>query len=73
MTQKLLFYIFIPIRSYIPRYHGDMDIPKGKTIEDAQQKEAERYLPSSVRTLRSRWKPGMNFGAFSDATFASFY
>merc|ERR1712165_172015 len=29
-----------------PEYHGDMDIPKGKTIEDAQQKEAERYLPS---------------------------
>lgn len=55
------------------RYYGDMEIPTGKSIEDAQGKESETHLPSTVRTLKSRWKPGMNFGEFSNATFAAFY
>lgn len=56
-----------------PEYHGDMCIPAGKTVEDTQRIDAEKHLPSSVKTLRSRWKPGMNFGEFSDATFAAFH
>uniref|UniRef100_A0A6U3SML8 Non-haem dioxygenase N-terminal domain-containing protein n=3 Tax=Ditylum brightwellii TaxID=49249 RepID=A0A6U3SML8_9STRA len=56
-----------------PEYHGDMNIPEGKTVQDTQRKDAEQFLPPSVRTLRSRWKYGMNFGEFSDATFAAFY
>lgn len=55
------------------RFYGDMDIPKGKGIEDAQCKESETHLPSTVKTLRSRWRPGMSFGEFSNATFAAFY
>ena len=50
-----------------------MSIPEGKSMEDAQWKESENHLPSTVRTLRSRWKQGMNFGEFSNATFAAFY
>jgi len=50
-----------------------MNIPKGKGIEDAQCKESETHLPSTVKTLRSRWRPGMSFGEFSNATFAAFY
>ena len=50
-----------------------MNIPVGKTIEDAQGKESESHLPATVKTLRSRWKQGMNFGEFSNATFAAFY
>lgn len=56
-----------------PEYHGDMRIPEGKTMEDTQLIDKEKHLPSSVRTLRSRWKPGMNFGEFSNATFAAFH
>mmetsp|Transcript_7459 Transcript_7459/g.10587 ORF Transcript_7459/g.10587 Transcript_7459/m.10587 type:complete len:400 (+) Transcript_7459:91-1290(+) len=57
-----------------PDFFGDMDIHvAGKTVEDTQRREAEKHLPATVRTLRSRWKPGMNFGEFSNATFAAFY
>lgn len=57
-----------------PEYSGDMDIHvKGRTVENTQRREAEEHLPKSVRTLRSRWDHGMNFGEFSNATFAAFY
>ncbi len=54
-----------------PEYFGVMDLPDGKTVHDVQ--DTSIVLPSSVRTLSSRWKPGMNFGEFSDATFRAFY
>lgn len=63
---KLSFHLF-------HRFHGDMNIPEGKSIDDAQGRESESHLPPTVKTLRSRWKPGMNFGEFSNATFAVFY
>lgn len=54
-----------------PEYHGDMTLPLDKTVEDIQ--DASITLPSSVKTLSSRWKKGMNFGEFSAATFSAFY
>ena len=54
-----------------PEYFGAMDLPVGKTVDDVQ--DSSIALPSSVKTLSSRWKPGMNFGEFSDATFRAFY
>lgn len=56
-----------------PEYHGDMNLPPGRTLEQTQRKESERHLPPSVRTLRDRWKEGMNFGEFSDATLKAFH
>ena len=56
-----------------PEYHSSMALPDGRTLEDTQCARAEEWLPRSVRTLRSRWKPGMNFGEFSEATFAAFH
>eukprot|EP00569_Conticribra_weissflogii_P005600 CAMPEP_0171348544 /NCGR_PEP_ID=MMETSP0878-20121228/31168_1 /TAXON_ID=67004 /ORGANISM="Thalassiosira weissflogii, Strain CCMP1336" /LENGTH=413 /DNA_ID=CAMNT_0011852923 /DNA_START=29 /DNA_END=1270 /DNA_ORIENTATION=+ len=56
-----------------PEYHSSMNLPDGRTVEDTQCIEAEKWLPGSVQTLRSRWKPGMNFGEFSDATFSAFH
>eukprot|EP00956_Cyclotella_meneghiniana_P000036 scaffold83_cov57-Cyclotella_meneghiniana.AAC.2 len=56
-----------------PEYHTNMDLPEGRTVEDTQCAEAEKWLPPNVRTLRSRWRPGMNFGEFSNATFAAFH
>mmetsp|Transcript_6633 Transcript_6633/g.18526 ORF Transcript_6633/g.18526 Transcript_6633/m.18526 type:complete len:251 (-) Transcript_6633:69-821(-) len=56
-----------------PEYHGDMDLPEGRSLEQTQRKETEQHLPSSVRVLRSRWKKGMNFGEFSEATFKAFH
>lgn len=56
-----------------PEFSGDMSLPEGRTVEDVQSGEAVKFLPSSVKTLASRWQPGMNFGEFSDATFNTFY
>ena len=56
-----------------PEYHSSMNLPPGRTVDDTQCVEAERSLPKSVRTLRLRWKLGMNFGEFSAATFAAFH
>ena len=56
-----------------PEYHSKLELPVGRSLEDTQCIEAEKHLPRSVRTLRSRWKMGMNFGQFSDATFAAFH
>lgn len=42
-------------------------------MEDAQKLDAEKWFPKNVRTLKSRWKPGMNFGQFTEATYAAFY
>lgn len=54
-----------------PECDGDMDLPPSKTLRDVQ--DASIALPTGVRTLSQRWKPGMNFGDFSIATFAAFY
>ncbi len=64
---------FIFFLSIYERYCGDMIIPDGKCIEDAQNRDAEQHLPRTVRNLRSRWSPGMNFGEFSQKTFEAFY
>ena len=56
-----------------PEYHSSMALPAGRTLEDTQCAGAEEWLPRSVRTLRSRWRAGMNFGEFSEATFAAFH
>ena len=64
---------YVLIRYKLCRYHTNMDLPEGRTVEDTQCAEAETWLPPNVRTLRSRWRPGMNFGEFSNATFAAFH
>ncbi|KAL7499497.1 hypothetical protein ACHAWT_007778 [Skeletonema menzelii] len=56
-----------------PEYHSPMNLPAGRSVSDTQCEKAEKSLPKTVRTLRSRWKLGMNFGEFSDATFAAFH
>ncbi|GMH49389.1 hypothetical protein TrRE_jg6139 [Triparma retinervis] len=56
-----------------PEFDGDMDVPEGVGVEQVQDSEAAKHLPSSVRTLASRWQKGQDFGQFSDATFSAFY
>lgn len=56
-----------------PEYHSTMSLPAGRTLSNTQCIEDERYLPISVKTLQSRWKLGMTFGEFSNATFAAFH
>ncbi len=55
-----------------PEFHTHMNLPVGRTLEDTQCIDAEKYLPKNAHTLRSRWKLGMNFGQFSNATYAAF-
>lgn len=57
-----------------PEFHLDMNLPEGKSIQDAQNEEkAQLFLPKGVRTLSSRFEVGMNFGEFSEATFQAFH
>ena len=56
-----------------PEIHRAMNLLIGRTLEDMQCVKDERRLPSSVRTLRSRWKLGMTFGEFSNAAFLAFH
>ena len=56
-----------------PEHDGPMPLPPGRTVADVQSGEAVKFLPKGCRTLGSRWKEGMDFGQFSEATFASFY
>ena len=56
-----------------PEQFGDMALPTGRSVEDVQSGEAVHYLPSSVKTLASRWQSDMDFGEFSEKTFSTFY
>ena len=47
-----------------PEFDGDMKIPQNVEVEQVQNSEATRNLPQSVKTLKSRWKEGMDFGQF---------
>ena len=57
-----------------PEYHSSMKLPEGRTLEHTQCIKAERWLPRNVRTLRSRWKLGMNVstGIYAIALFQTF-
>jgi len=50
-----------------------MDMPKSKSVQDAQNELATQNLPKSVKPLSARWKPGINFGEFTNATFAAYH
>ena len=56
-----------------PEFDGAMDLPQGKTVDDVQSGRAAKALPRTVKTLASRWREGMSFGEFSNATFNEFY
>jgi isopenicillin N synthase-like dioxygenase len=54
-----------------PEYDGEMDLPIGRLPEDIY--DDPEHLPQSISSIQSRWRPGQNFGEFTNATFAAFY
>lgn len=56
-----------------PEYSEMLDLPSGRTVDNLQTELAERNLPNTVKTLKSRYQIGMNFEAFSNSTLAAFY
>jgi len=56
-----------------PNWDERMDVPEGVTVEDAQSQLAAKALPKGVPPLSKRWRPDQDFGAFSEATLASYY
>lgn len=56
-----------------PNWDGDMAVPVGRTAAEAQSNAAAAALPKGVPPLNSRWKEGMDFGQFTDATLSSYY
>ena len=56
-----------------PNWDGDMDVPRGRTGDQAQTQAAARALPRGVPPLGKRWSEGMDFGQFTERTFGEFY
>lgn len=56
-----------------PNWDGDMVVPMGRTAHQAQTQAAAAALPPGVPALGTRWKEGMDFGQFTDATLSSYY
>jgi hypothetical protein len=56
-----------------PDAFGSMAVPEGRSVDDVQSEEARAVLPKGVRTLKERYKMGMNFNDFSVETFKTFY
>jgi isopenicillin N synthase-like dioxygenase len=56
-----------------PNFDQPMDIPKGRSPEDAQTQRAAERLPKGVTPLASRWQVGMDFGSFTDRTLNAFH
>jgi isopenicillin N synthase-like dioxygenase len=56
-----------------PEIDGPMTVPKGRSVAQAQLPQAKATLPPTVRPLSERWKKGMNFGEFADATFSAYH
>ena len=56
-----------------PNWDEPMNVPAGVDVSVAQNQEAAKSLPKGVPPLASRWNEAQDFGAFSDATIASYY
>lgn len=56
-----------------PCWMEDMDIPQGRTVEEAQSQLAAKNLPPGVPPLAKRWQVGQNFGEFSEKTISLYY
>ena len=56
-----------------PMYFEPMDCPSGIDAGCAQSQTAAANLPVGVPSLGTRYKKGMTFGDFTDATLSSYY
>jgi len=56
-----------------PNWDGDMDVPAGRSAEEAQTQAAAASLPTGVPPLGKRWETGMDFGQFTDKTLKEYY
>lgn len=55
-----------------PEYEFPMSIPEGRTVDDCcPPNKANEIL--QLNSIQSRWKPGMTFGEFNDATLKAFH
>ena len=56
-----------------PDYDEAMTIPDGIDLDNAQSQTAISNLPSGISPIMKRWKSGMDFSNFTDATLNSYY
>ena len=55
-----------------PEYEFPMSIPEGRSVDDCcPPNRANEIL--QLNSIQSRWKPGMTFGEFNDATLKAFH
>jgi isopenicillin N synthase-like dioxygenase len=56
-----------------PNWTEPMEVPEGTDIANAQSQSSAQNLPKGVPSINSRWKPGMTFSDFTNATLAFYY
>lgn len=56
-----------------PNWDGDMRIPDGRSLAQAQDQQAAQALPAGVPPLARRFEEGMDFGDFTKATLSEYY
>ena len=56
-----------------PEWHTSMDAPAAEDSDRVTRGARGELLPPGVPPLQGRWEPGIDFGEFSERTFASYY
>ncbi|CAM9679984.1 unnamed protein product [Scytosiphon promiscuus] len=56
-----------------PEWGESMDVPRGAGLESVRSLHAKSLLPREAAPITDRLRPGMDFGEFTEATFAAYY
>jgi len=56
-----------------PGMFETMNVPEGRSPEQAQDQRAAASLPTGVPPISARWDPSMDFGEFTEKTLSSYY
>ncbi|CAM9797402.1 unnamed protein product [Ectocarpus fasciculatus] len=56
-----------------PEWGESMDVPRGTELESVRSLHSQSLLPRAAAPITDRLRPGMDFGEFTEATFAAYY
>ncbi|CAB1097282.1 unnamed protein product [Ectocarpus sp. CCAP 1310/34] len=56
-----------------PEWGESMDVPRGTEFESVRSLHSKSLLPRAAAPITDRLRPGMDFGEFTEATFAAYY
>eukprot|EP00752_Nemacystus_decipiens_P006991 g6270.t2 len=56
-----------------PEWGESMDVPRGTELSAVRSLHSESLLPRAAAPITDRLRPGMDFGEFTEATYAAYY